>query len=41
MSESIRKPYGDYEVKLGPNTAVAYLQPKKKDFLLNLKRRFI
>ncbi|EAR94531.1 sperm-tail PG-rich repeat protein (macronuclear) [Tetrahymena thermophila SB210] len=41
MSESARKPYGDYDRKMGPSRSVPYILPKKKSFHLNLGRKFI
>ena len=36
MSESLRKPFGDYDRRLGPNIKIPNLPPKKKNYHLNL-----
>ena len=40
-SITMRKPFGDFEDKLGPNTKIPYILPKKKNFHLNLQRKWI
>jgi len=32
MSESIRKPYGNEDKKMGPSTVIPYVLPPKKSF---------
>lgn len=41
MSESSRKPYGEFDRKLGPSRQIPFIQPMKKSFHLNLSRKFV
>ena len=41
MSESERKPYGDFKKRLGPNSVIPYLSANKKSYHLNLSRKFV
>ena len=41
MSESERKPYGDFKKRLGPNSVMPYLSAYKKSYHLNLSRKFV
>lgn len=41
MSECLRKPFGEFETRLGPNTNIPYILPKKKNYHLNLQKKWV
>ncbi|EGR29133.1 hypothetical protein IMG5_162360 [Ichthyophthirius multifiliis] len=41
MSETARKPYGDFHKRLGPSRSIPYYLPQQKSFHLNLARNWV
>ena len=41
MSESKRKPYGDYDKRLGPTLSLPYFHRQKKSYLLNVEKKWV
>ena len=41
MSETERRPFGDFKNRLGPNSVIPYLSASKKSYHLNLSRKWV